>query len=231
MNYISMRLRILIALGVVLTPLAIWRMFFSSNVPAPVLSPEEAAIRKDQADGNVTGLVEKVETYSPKYAEKAVEGLGGLGPEALPLLDKVFKEDKRPKIRERVVGAMLKPILKAVKKGKPIPPKMTETLVTALANDESAAVRGGAAAALGRVYDYNSVPFLLESMDDPDASVRRKAHHAVSRIMGRRYVFDPTGPPAVRRATIKAIESDWGPMKNKVGDYHDSHRHPEKPAS
>jgi hypothetical protein len=65
-------------------------------------------------------------------------------------------------------------------------------------------------------------------MDDEDLNVRRRAYQAVTRIFGRKYIFNPTSSSAKRQVIIQLIEKDWQVHKSHVGDYRDTHRTPIK---
>ena len=223
MNYIPMRLRVLIAIAVLLTPLVIWRIV-STGDAAPDMSPEEIAIREDRLNGNVEGLVEKVKTYPPKFAKKAVRNLGPGGARSLPFLNKIMLEDKRPEIRQHAAQAAAQAIQVATPKDEPLDERMTDALVTVLSSDKSPEVRAKVASVLGQLYDYNNMASLLKAMDDEHLAVRRKAFEAVTRIFARRYKFKPDGASDKRKAVIQLIAEDWKVYKTHVGEYHDRHR-------
>lgn len=227
MNNIPMRLRILIGIAVVLTPLVIWRVV-SSGGPADPTTPDEVAIENDRKSGNVDGLVEKVKTLSPKLARKATRALGAVGAKSAPALQKILIEDKRPEVRQQAAHSMALAIKASVETNKPIPKKLTTALVAAASKDESPEVRASAIKAMGQVYDYDNMTLLLNKMDDDDLNVRRKAHDAVSRIFGRRYEFNANGTPKERRAVIAVIDQDWRAFKKQIGDYHDVNRNKPK---
>jgi HEAT repeat protein len=222
-----MRLRILIGIAVVLTPLVIWRIL-SSGEAGPALSSGEIAIREDRINGNVEALVEKVKTSPSKLARRATHALGSVGAKSLPALKIILLEDKRPEIREQAAQALAESVHAAVPNAKPITRQMTAALVSAIENDKTPEVRASAVSALGRLYDYNNMASLLKAMDDEDRRVRVRAHQAVTRIFGRRYEFNPDAPTDKRQDVIKIIEQHWQGMKDSVGEYHDANRKPEK---
>jgi len=223
-----MRLRILIVIVVLLTPLVIWRVV-STRDAAPSMSPAETAIREDRINGNVEGLVEKVKTSPPKLARRATRALGAVGAKSLPALKKILSEDKRPEVRQQAAHAMAQSIKAAAQPAKPLDMQTTAALVTAVSSDKAPEVRASAASVLGHLYDYNNMDSLLKAMDDEDLNVRRKAYEAVSRIFGRRYEFNTNSPSAERKVVIQAIAKDWEVHKKHVGEYHDKHRKSPKP--
>jgi hypothetical protein len=227
MPYTPMRLRVGIAITVLLIPLVVWRIVSQQNT-APDMSPEEIAIGEDRINGNVDGLAEKARTYKPKFAKKAVRAMGWGGKKAMPVLRKILLNKKRPELRPQAAMAMANVIVAVAEKDKPLDNRITAPLVTAL-NDEDPELRASAADALGQVYDYNNMPSLLRSMDDEHLIVRRKAYDAVSRIFGRKYVFNVNSPSPERKIIIKAIAADWKVHEKHVGKYHDHHRKTPKP--
>ncbi|MCP4376455.1 MAG: HEAT repeat domain-containing protein [bacterium] len=227
MPYIPMRLRILIAITVLLVPLVAWSII-SRPSDAPDMSPEEIAIGEDRINGNVDGLAEKASTYKPKFAKKAIRAMGHGGRKSIPTLKKILQDDKRPELKQQAAMAMAKAIMVAAEEDKPLDSQMTAPLVTAL-NDKTPEVRASAADALGQVYDYSNMPSLLKAMDDEDLLVRRKAYNAVTRIFGRKYIFDVNSPSPKRKIIIKTIATDWNVHKQHVGKYHDHHRKTPKP--
>jgi HEAT repeat protein len=227
MPYIPMRLRILIAITVLLVPLVAWSIV-SSPSGAPGRSPEELAIDEDRINGNVDGLAEKARTYKPEFAKKAVRAMGHGGRKSIPTLRTILQDDKRPELRQQAAMAMAKAIMVAAEKDKPLDSSMTAPLVIAL-NDETPEVRASAADALGQVYDYSNMSSLLKAMDDEHLIVRRKAYNAVTRIFGRKYIFDANSPSPKRKIIIKTIATDWNVHKGMVGKYHDHHHKIPKP--
>jgi len=223
-----MRLRILIATAVLLTPLVVWRVVATRDAPPP-MTPEEIAIRKDRISGNVEGLAKKVENLPPKFAKKAVRAMASGGTKSLPFLKKILRKNKRPEIRQQAAQTMAQTLQKTARKAKPLDKKMTDALVEAVLSDKAPEVRASAASALGQVYDYSNMASLLKAMDDESLAVRRRAFEAVSRIYGRRYEFNPNSASSKRQIVIQAIAADWEAHKKHVGEYHDRRRKPTEP--
>jgi len=223
-----MRLRVLIALAVLLTPLAIWRIACTRD-SAPNMSPAEIAIRKDRINGNVEGLVEKVKASPPKLARRATRALGAVGAKSLPYLKKILLEDERPAVRQQATQAVVLSVQAAAQRAKPLDSHMTDALVTAISSDNASEVRASAASALGQLYDHRNMGALLKAMDDEDPAVRRRAFEAVTRIFGRRYIFDPNSTSDKRQIVIRLIATDWEVHKKHVGEYHDRRRKSPKP--
>lgn len=228
MYYIPMRLRILIAIAVLLIPLVVWRIL-STQDAAPPMSPEEIVIREDRLSGNIEGLAEKVKTYRPRYAKKAVRNMGPAGAKSLPFLKKILLKDNRSEIRQLAAQTMAQAIQVAAQKTKPLDKRMTDALVTALSSDEVPEVQASAASALGQVYDYSNMASLLKAMDSKHLAVRRRAFEAVTRIFGRRYEFNPNSASDKRQIVIQAITADWEIHKKYIGKYHDNRRKSPKP--
>lgn len=225
MNNIPMRLRILIGIAVVMVPIAVWRII-SFQSDSAGLTAEQAAIREDRINGNVQGLAEKVKTYKRDDARRATSALGRIGRKSMPPLRAILREDKRPAVREQAAYAIADVVRSTAPAGKPIAKEMTADLVATIENEEVPTVRAAAASALGRLRDHSNMAALLKAMDDEDYGVRVSAHAAVSRIFGRKYVFDARLPSAKRQIVIKGIAKDWEVYKSRVGNYHDANRKP-----
>ncbi|MCP4379714.1 MAG: HEAT repeat domain-containing protein [bacterium] len=228
MPHTPMRLRIPIAITVLLAPLIAWSII-SSPSGTFGMSSEEQAIDEDQINGNIDGLAEKARTYKPELAKKAVRAMGHGGKKSIPALKTILQDNKRPELRQQAAMAMAKAVMVAAEEDKPLDSQMTAPLVIALMNDKTPEVRASAADALGQVYDYSNMSSLLKAMDDEDLTVRRKAYNAVSRIFGREYIFDPNSPSPKRKIIIKAIATDWKVYEKHIGKYHDHHHKIQKP--
>jgi HEAT repeat protein len=71
-----------------------------------------------------------------------------------------------------------------------------------LAESKSPAVRAIAIEALGNLGDMQSMPALLEAMDDADPQVRSRAGVAATRFLRADFHFRTEAPPAKRKAII-----------------------------
>ena len=69
--------------------------------------------------------------------------------------------------------------------------------------------RADAAARLGAMRDEQSMPLLLEAMEDPDPLVRGRSGVAVQKIMKADYYFRANDPPERRRQALAKIRIAW----------------------
>ena len=81
-----------------------------------------------------------------------------------------------------------------------------------LKESDGPTVRAAMIQALGAAYDFESMPRLLDCLDDPDPAVRQRAGVAVSTILGLDYHFQPDAAPAERAVTIKHYRSEYDKM-------------------
>jgi len=72
-----------------------------------------------------------------------------------------------------------------------------------------AEIRALAADALGRAMDPDSMPMLLDAMDDPNPLVRRSAGAAVEKLVGLGRAFDPEAPLQQRQQVIAHYRQFW----------------------
>ncbi len=93
-----------------------------------------------------------------------------------------------------------------------------EHLRNVLTTEDSREARAAAAALLGEMRDEQSMPELLQAMEDPDPLIRGRAAAAVRKIMGADYYFRAEGSPARRKEVLAIIKRDWeGYLKYKTG--------------
>jgi len=65
---------------------------------------------------------------------------------------------------------------------------------------------------LGAAYDFESMPALLDCLDDPAPQVRQRAGVAVSTILGLDYHFRADAAPEERAVTIRHYRSEYDKM-------------------
>jgi hypothetical protein len=87
-----------------------------------------------------------------------------------------------------------------------------------LAEGQAPDVRAAAADALGAMKDLESMPLLLDAMEDPDARVRGRAGAAVRRILGADFFFRAEDPPDRREETLGRIRDHWEAWKTSMSE-------------
>jgi HEAT repeat protein len=78
-----------------------------------------------------------------------------------------------------------------------------------LAESKSPDVRAIAIQSLGVLGDVQSMPALLDAMDDPDPQIRSRAGVAASRLLRVDYYFRTEDPPARRKAIIAQMREAY----------------------
>jgi hypothetical protein len=122
-------------------------------------------------------LLEKALQGTPEQQEQAVLDLGRFVPPQFPATDPRVQEAKEC-LRQLLGSSTVVPL-----------------------------VRANAIQALGTMKDRESLPQLLEALDDNDVQVRCRAGAAVTRIIGMDFFYDGTKPPEERKiATEKMRE-------------------------
>jgi HEAT repeat protein len=117
---------------------------------------------------------------------------------------------QKPEIREAAVAAMGTRGEKADK----------QSLRDRLARDPAPTVRTAAAAELGQMRDWDSVPLLVAALDDPDPNVVGTALRCLMDIGGRDHPGARSGAtPAQRAHAIQSIKRDWQSFKGINDDY------------
>jgi HEAT repeat protein len=84
-----------------------------------------------------------------------------------------------------------------------------EQLRDVLTKEDSRQARAAAAAKLGEMQDEDSMPALLQAMEDPDPVIRGRAAAAVRKIMGADYYFRADDSPQRRKEVLAVIKRDW----------------------
>ncbi len=96
--------------------------------------------------------------------------------------------------------------------------KSTDELRRELVEGDSAAVRAAAADGLGTRRDVESMPALLDAMEDADALVRGRAGAAVQKILGADFFFRADDPPDKRADTLARIRAHWEAWQEKASE-------------
>ena len=87
--------------------------------------------------------------------------------------------------------------------------KAKQHLRTVLAESPAAPVRAACIQGLASQWDYESMPALLDALDDESSVVRSRAGVAVERMMSVDFGFRHDDPPAMRQDTAKRLRGHW----------------------
>jgi len=82
-----------------------------------------------------------------------------------------------------------------------------------LAETDTPQVKAAMIQGLGHAYDYDSIEEIFKGLEHSDRVVRLRAAHAVSKLLGRRYGFNPASSAQQRQRVIKSMRADWEGMK------------------
>jgi hypothetical protein len=76
-------------------------------------------------------------------------------------------------------------------------------------------VKAAAIRSLGDNYDYDSVPAMLEGLEDPSPLVRARSHASLIKVLGTKAVdYDVHAPPARQRKFVQFYRDQWNALKN-----------------
>ena len=84
-----------------------------------------------------------------------------------------------------------------------------ESVRSVFRQSESAEVRAAAVQGLGRVRDVDTLPELIDAMEDESPLVRGRAGAAVRRIVGLNYEFRALDPPEERAKAVAFYRKFW----------------------
>jgi len=89
-----------------------------------------------------------------------------------------------------------------------------------LARDPSPQVRAAAAAELGGMRDWDSVPLLVQALDSQDETLSNVAMRCLLDIGGREHAgFKPGATEAMRTEAVRALKRDWQSFKAINAEY------------
>ena len=117
---------------------------------------------------------------------------------------------EKPEIREAAVVAM------GMRRDKMDKAAMRDRL----ARDPSPQVRAAAAAELGGMRDWDSVPLLVQALDSQDETLSNVAMRCLLDIGGREHAgFKPGATPEQRAEAVRALKRDWQSFKAINSEY------------
>jgi len=201
---------VLVVVALALAAALVWRSASGGGDDPADLDEHSARIQRLRRDGDVPGLVTEASNPDVRLATRAVEALAFAGPEALPHLERMIKDNAAREVRASAVAAFAR----AAKPGQ------TRPVARALRDDPSPGVRANAAVALGHMHACDEMETLLSAMDDVDKKVRRRAADAVHQITGVQFSFRAGDSPDRRRAAIDRIRLLWPHIEPRVRAHH-----------
>jgi hypothetical protein len=83
-----------------------------------------------------------------------------------------------------------------------------------LTESQSAAVRAACIRGLAAQWDYDTMPMLLDALEDPSPLVRGRAGVAVQRLLGADFGFRCDDPPEKRGMVVKRLRQEWERVKD-----------------
>ncbi|MBA4062524.1 MAG: hypothetical protein C0501_02235 [Isosphaera sp.] len=128
-------------------------------------------------------------------------GCGGGGPTAEQLRAKAADPAGAAADRERAALAL-------ADKGA----EGKEALKTLLKSATEPGVKAAAVSGLAALDAWDSVPLLLDAMDDPAEAVRARAGAAVAKFVGKDFGFKASAPPDERRAVLAVVRAEYAKM-------------------
>ena len=201
---------VLVVVALALAAAVVWQFAFAGGDDGAGLDEHSARIDRLRRDGDVPALVREASNPNVRLATRAVEALGYAGPEALPHLERMIKDNAAREVRACAVAAFAQ----AAKPGQ------TRPVALALRDDPVPEVRANAAVALGHMHACDEMEALLSAMGDEDKKVRRRAAQAVHQITGVQFSFRAGDPPDRRRAAIQRIRFLWPHIAPRVRAHH-----------
>jgi HEAT repeat protein len=205
----SSRKRLYALVGSGLALMAIVWLFTRDRAPAgPPQRPEIARIAQLEAKKDTAALLEATKSEDTEVAQRAVEGLGKIGPEAREQIQAALR-DRRPPVRE-VAIARLADVTDR---------EHVDVINQTVRADPSPGVRATAARALGQLRAWNGMDTLIAGLNDPDPFVRRCAMEAIKTITGAHYVYDADGTAAQRAQVMAQIRKELPILKRAYDAY------------
>ena len=201
---------VLVVVALALAAAVVWQFAFAGGDDRAGLDEHSARIERLRRDGDVPGLVREASNPNVRLAVGAVKALAFAGPEALPHLERMMKDNAAREVRASAVAAFAQ----AAKPGQ------TRPVARALRDDPVPEVRANAAVALGHMHACDEMETLLSAMGDEDKKVRRRAAQAVHQITGVQFSFRAGDSPDRRRAAIDRIRFLWPHIESRVRAHH-----------
>jgi HEAT repeat protein len=89
-------------------------------------------------------------------------------------------------------------------------------LVRLLNESTNPPVRSAAMRGLATIWDYDCMPQMLDSLNDPSPQVRSSAAMAAARLVESTTDFDASAPPEKRAPSAKKLRDNWENFKTRT---------------
>lgn len=83
-----------------------------------------------------------------------------------------------------------------------------------LAESQQPSVKAAVIQGLASLGDWESMPQLIDVLDDPDAQVQGRAEAAVTTLLGKDFFFRPAGEPLDREGAVRAARAEYDRIRN-----------------
>ncbi|MCG8587453.1 MAG: HEAT repeat domain-containing protein [Pirellulales bacterium] len=87
-------------------------------------------------------------------------------------------------------------------------------LRTVFRQSQSPPVRVAAIEGIAKGWDYDAMEDLFAALDDPSVEVRERAGKAVQRMIGLRFPYNASDPPAARAAVVAHMREKWEKLRD-----------------
>jgi len=201
-----LRIRILIGILVLAVGALVVRMLFFSG-PSDTGGGDETRrrIARLAEAKDIEALSEQAGGGDDHAATLAVSALGGLGPPALPALDKALA-DRRPAVREKAATSF----------SRIAPRGQAGKLASMSQSDPSPNARAAAVAGMDRMFAFQEMDAIIEAMEDSDPAVRRRASRLATKFAGVTVQYDPDASPAECRQGARRMRQYWQENKPQI---------------
>ncbi len=161
-----------------------------------VVVPEPGPGEKVEEKSEAALLLEKLRSPTDEDRKAAAEGIVAMGPAAVPLLLEALPNESN-EVKLRVIG-----LLALIKDPRALP------AIWELLGYTEVKVRCRAAWALGEIPHKDSVPRLITSLADSDATAPFYVINSLAKLTGMRHGFEPRAGDDERAKAI-AVWNDW----------------------
>jgi HEAT repeat protein len=95
----------------------------------------------------------------------------------------------------------------------------SQVMIDLFQHDKDTEVRAQAAVTIAHQRDWDGTEALVAGLRDPDVRVREAAFAAITKVVGLRFDYKPTDPPAKREPAVRLYEQNLKYVKSYNEDY------------